>query len=87
MRAKKTKIIDLINSNAYQWVSRKGKIYKPIFLTLTFAKNIIDLDYANNEFKNFIKRLSYDIKGLKLFISQISSQWLNFKNEGRFTIT
>lgn len=65
LRAKKTKIIDLINSNAYQWVSRKGKIYKPIFLTLTFAKNIIDLDYANNEFKKFIKRLGYEIKGQK----------------------
>lgn len=29
------------------------------FLTLTFADNVQDLDYANNEFKKFIKRLNY----------------------------
>lgn len=34
------------------------------FLTLTFKENVQDLDYANNEFKKFIKRLNYhyDIK-------------------------
>jgi hypothetical protein len=66
MKAKKNKIIDLINSNAYQWKDNNGKIYKPIFLTLTFKENMTDLDFANNEFKNFIRRLSYDIKGWKL---------------------
>lgn len=29
------------------------------FLTLTFADNVQDLDYANNEFKKFIKRVNY----------------------------
>ena len=29
------------------------------FLTLTFKDNITDLDFANNEFKKFIKRLNY----------------------------
>jgi hypothetical protein len=65
MKAKKNKIIDLINSNAYQWHDNKGKIYIPIFTTLTFAENITDLDFANNEFKKFIKRLGYEIKGQK----------------------
>ena len=30
------------------------------FLTLTFKDNVVDLDYANNEFKKFIKRLNYN---------------------------
>ena len=29
------------------------------FLTLTFADNVKDISYANNEFKKFIKRLNY----------------------------
>ena len=32
------------------------------FLTLTFAKNMTDLKFANNEFKKFIKRLKYQFK-------------------------
>ena len=32
------------------------------FLTLTFKDNITDLDFANNEFKKFIKRLNYHFK-------------------------
>ncbi|MGG5370782.1 hypothetical protein IGI67_002423 [Enterococcus sp. AZ196] len=31
------------------------------FLTLTFEKNIEDIDYANYEFNKFIKRLNYDL--------------------------
>lgn len=31
------------------------------FITLTFAENIQDLDYANKEFMLFIKRLSYKL--------------------------
>ena len=29
------------------------------FITLTFKQNIVDVAYANNEFKKFIKRLNY----------------------------
>lgn len=32
------------------------------FLTLTFKDNITDLDFANNEFKKFIKRVNYHYK-------------------------
>lgn len=31
------------------------------FLTLTFRENIQEIDYANNEFKKFIKRLNYEL--------------------------
>ena len=43
----------LINSN----IEKYSK-----FLTLTFKENVLDLDYANNEFKKFIKRLNYHYK-------------------------
>lgn len=51
----RTNLRRLINSN----VEDDSK-----FLTLTFKDNITDLDFANNEFKKFIKRLNYhfDIK-------------------------
>ena len=31
------------------------------FLTLTFEENVTDLDYANNEFKNWVKRVNYQV--------------------------
>lgn len=40
------------------------------FLTLTFKDNVQDLDYANNEFKNFIKRLNYHY-GIKIKYSAV----------------
>lgn len=47
-RARK-KVIRAINSNA--------DLNK--FLTLTFEENITDLDYSNNEFKKWVKRVNY----------------------------
>lgn len=35
------------------------------FLTLTFEENITDLDYSNDEFKKFIKRVNYQVFGTK----------------------
>lgn len=32
------------------------------FLTLTFEDHVTDIYYSDNEFKNFIKRLKYDLK-------------------------
>lgn len=46
----RTELRRLINSN----VEEDSK-----FLTLTFKDNVTDLDFANNEFKKFIKRLNY----------------------------
>lgn len=47
----RTDLRRIINSN----VEEDSK-----FLTLTFKDNVQDLDYANNEFKKFIKRLNYN---------------------------
>ena len=45
----------IINSNINQYgVSSK-------FVTLTFKENLKDLDMANNEFRQFIKRLNYRV--------------------------
>ena len=49
----RTELRRLINSNAEE---------DSKFLTLTFKENVLDLDYANNEFKKFIKRLNYNFK-------------------------
>lgn len=35
------------------------------FITLTFADNVQDLDYSNNEFKKFIQRMRRRYKGFK----------------------
>ena len=51
----------LINSNIQKYSK---------FLTLTFRDNVQDLDYANNEFKKFIKRLNYHY-GIKVKYSVV----------------
>lgn len=51
----------IINSN----IQKHSK-----FLTLTFEDNVQDLDYANNEFKKFIKRLNYHY-GIKVHYSVV----------------
>jgi hypothetical protein len=73
MRRAEIKITDYINSNAYQWHDRNENPIMPIFLTLTFWDNVTDLDFAHNEFKNFIRRLSYEIRGRKeTFLKYVS---------------
>ena len=51
----------IINSNIQKYSK---------FLTLTFKENITDLDFANNEFKKFIKRLNYHY-GIKIKYSTV----------------
>lgn len=51
----------IINSNCEEYSK---------FVTLTFADNVDDLDYCNNEFKKFIKRLNYYYK-IKLKYSTV----------------
>lgn len=45
----------IINSNVNQY----GDHLTSKFMTLTFEKNVQDMDYANYEFKKFIGRLNY----------------------------
>jgi hypothetical protein len=58
LRAKNT-LTRLINSNVYQYFNTKGRPYPPIFLTLTFVKDIRNQQEANEQFSHFIKRLNY----------------------------
>ena len=59
----KVRIRDAINANAYQYRDLKGRIIKPMFLSLTFRKLITSLDIGHREFTNFIKRFNYLITG------------------------
>lgn len=65
MARAKRRLIDLVNSNVYQYTNEHGMIFNPMFLSLTFRENITDLDFANKEFTKFIKRFNYKITGLK----------------------
>jgi hypothetical protein len=59
----RAKVRRLINANAYQWFNEKGKAYKPVFLTLTYADNMTDVSQGNKDLRGFIKRLSYMVHG------------------------
>jgi len=63
MRRARTDLRRLIQANSRQWKDIHGIVYLPIFLTLTFAKNIMDFETANHEFKLFIMRLGNRIGG------------------------
>jgi hypothetical protein len=64
-RRAKRMIKRLIMSNCFLWVNDKGRPYLPITLTLTFAKNITDLEKANYEFTKFIRRLNYETNAIE----------------------
>ena len=63
-RAKK-KLTRLIDSNIHQYTNFKGKIYPPVFLTLTFKEDIRNQKDGNKLFTLFIKRLNYEINNKK----------------------
>jgi len=47
----------LVGANDGQWNEARGRPYKSVFLTLTFADEVQDSDTANHEFKLFMMRL------------------------------
>lgn len=57
-RAKRT-LTRLIDSNIYQYTNSKGRLYPPVFLTLTFAEDIRSQKDGNKLFTQFIKKLNY----------------------------
>ncbi|KIH50770.1 hypothetical protein ANCDUO_19147, partial [Ancylostoma duodenale] len=61
-RARK-KIRRLINANVYRHPDENGEVFKPVFMTLTFAENQTEVDAANKEFKRFIQRLNHAVYG------------------------
>ncbi len=64
-RRAKTKLIDWINTNVYEYHDEKGRVIPAVFLTLTFEQNETNIIYANYEFTKFIQRLNYEITGDK----------------------
>jgi hypothetical protein len=64
-RARK-KVTQLVSSNAYFWYNSKtNKSYMPVFLTLTFKESVQSFIEAGKVFNLFIKRLNYEIYGIK----------------------
>ena len=61
MRRARSNLMRLINSNVRRWYDEDGRPYEPVFLTLTFANNVQDIDEGNKAFKNFRRRLEYEI--------------------------
>lgn len=59
LRKAKNRLVDLINTNVWNYKDERGKVYMPVFLTLTYKKNQIDLKESKKEFSLFIKRFSY----------------------------
>lgn len=58
LRAKK-RISRYVACNAGYWLmSGVDVYYKPVFITITFKKNIIDVVYANREYSKFLMRLN-----------------------------
>ncbi|MEN9551646.1 MAG: hypothetical protein RI935_23 [Candidatus Parcubacteria bacterium] len=60
IRASKT-LIRLIDCNVYQYKNTVGRIYLPVFLTLTFKEDVREQKEANRLFTLFIKRLNYHV--------------------------
>ena len=60
------KIMKLVRYNAGMYKKSNGSKYPPIFLTLTFADNVTDWEWANKEFKKFVMRLNYWCYGSKV---------------------
>jgi hypothetical protein len=60
LRRAKTRIIDAVNTNVFAWKDEAGRIFPPVFLTLTFKKNLTDIELANYEFTKFMQRLNWE---------------------------
>ena len=62
-------VVRIIECNTYE-----NPLFRPVFLTLTFAQNIRDIKTANLHFKNFIKRLNYQLNFKAKYICVIEFQ-------------
>ncbi|MCX6766811.1 MAG: hypothetical protein NT170_03480 [Candidatus Moranbacteria bacterium] len=61
-RAKKT-LRRIINTNAGIYRKPSGKVFPPVFLTLTFKDDIRESKKGNPKFTAFLKRLNYHFTG------------------------
>lgn len=56
----KSKVRRLVECNAWRWKDNTGRIFLPMFMTLTFGYVQTNLTSAHREFMKFIMRLNYD---------------------------
>lgn len=71
----------LINANAWEWFDeKKGKVFIPIFLTLTFKDNVRDIKLANREYSKFIQRFNYEMGYKKSYLKY--SVAIQFQDRG-----
>lgn len=67
----------IVNANTGQWKDENGRPFMPIFLTLTFGKDVltdnkIDLQKCNRIFSKFKQRLDYEItKNKKSYLKYV----------------
>lgn len=64
-RRARRQIIDYTNSNVRAYFDQRGRAFWPIFITLTFGENVLDIKAANYEFTKFIQRLNTAVNGRK----------------------
>lgn len=61
MLSSASRLRDLVNANAWQYRDNNGRLFLPVFVTLTFKEDIRDIETANEIFTLFIKRLNFYI--------------------------
>tara|TARA_B100002051_G_scaffold276628_1_gene326242 strand:+ start:14119 stop:14970 length:852 start_codon:yes stop_codon:yes gene_type:complete len=54
-----SRLRDWVNANAWQYRDVNGRLYLPVFVTLTFREDVRDIETANEIFTLFIKRLNF----------------------------
>jgi len=59
----RTRVRDYVNANIGQYKKQSGTPYRSLFVTLTFASNLTDLDVAHSVFRSFIKSFSTRLFG------------------------
>jgi hypothetical protein len=60
----------IVLSNCFEWLDETGKPLAPKFVTLTFRENITKVSETNPLYTNFVKRLNYQLYGVKKSILQ-----------------
>ena len=59
MLSASNRLKELVNANAWQYRDDNGRQFLPAFATFTFAKDVRDVEKANEIFTLFIKRLNF----------------------------
>lgn len=65
MARARTKVFNIVSSNAWFWNKPDGKPFLPVFLTLTCKNDYKNIQETNKIFNKFIKRFNYSVFGSK----------------------